>query len=145
MSECQVLLAFGACHIDGIGLTCSIYVYLFPAHIGPVIPYSVISCYCSTCWVYSTPHRTMLSRTVSRLNPLRTRAISQRFASTKVRYAILSHSLSSLTHNTDLERDTPRGHSCQAGTTQTIGVTSHIWTFRGLIKSLESGALANSH
>jgi len=41
MSECQVLLAFGACHIDGIGLTCSVDVYLFPAHVGPVIRYTV--------------------------------------------------------------------------------------------------------
>jgi hypothetical protein len=48
-------------------------------------------------------------------------------------------------HRADLERDTSRGHSCETGTTETIGAGSLIWTLRGPIKSVESRALADSH
>jgi len=45
----------------------------------------------------------------------------------------------------DLERDTSRGHSCQAGTTQTFGAVGLVWILRGLIESLENGAFADGH
>jgi hypothetical protein len=77
--------------------------------------------------------RTMFSRTVSRITSLRARAVAQRFASTKVRSGVLFTYSCGLMHNTDFERDTARDHSCQAGTTQTIGAASLIWTLRGLI------------
>ena len=48
-------------------------------------------------------------------------------------------------HLTDFERDTSRGHSCKAGTTQTIGAAGPIWTLRGPINFVEIRTLADSH
>jgi hypothetical protein len=89
----------------------------------------------------------MFSRAVSRFTSLRTRAIAQRFASTKVRFAVQFTRPLGLTYaqHIDLERDTSRGHSCQAGTTQTIGAVGLVWILRGLIGSLENGAFADGH
>lgn len=48
-------------------------------------------------------------------------------------------------HRADLERDTSRGHSREAGTAETIGAGSLIRTLRGPITFVESRALADSH
>jgi hypothetical protein len=88
----------------------------------------------------------MLRSTVSRFASRGTRVVTQRFASTKVRFCIQPHTFTlGLTHPTDFEGDTSRGHSWEAGTTQTIGAACLIWTLRGPINSVEIRALADSH
>ena len=48
-------------------------------------------------------------------------------------------------HLPDFERDTSRAHSCQAGTTPTIGAAGLIWTLRGPINYVEISALEYCH